>query len=82
MTSDDRTGRTGPRGPTLEITPAQLALAWLLNQGDDIFPIPGTRKPGRIDENAAALRVELDEPTMQRIFEIAKPGLAVGATLL
>ncbi len=36
----------------------------------------------RIDENAAALQVELDEPTMQRIFEIAKPGLAVGATLL
>ncbi len=66
----------------LGVTPAQLALAWLLHQGEDIFPIPGTRRPGRIDENLAALEIELDAATLARIDEIAKPGLAIGATLL
>ena len=64
------------------ISPAQLALAWLLHQGQDIFPIPGTRSPQRIDENATAINVELDAAAMQRIDEIAKPGVAQGATLL
>jgi aryl-alcohol dehydrogenase-like predicted oxidoreductase len=64
------------------ISPAQLALAWLLNQGQDIFPIPGTRSIRRIDENAQAIGVELDAAALQRIDEIAKPGLALGATLL
>ena len=41
----------------LEITPAQLSLAWLLHQGEDIIPIPGTRKQSRITENAAATEV-------------------------
>jgi aryl-alcohol dehydrogenase-like predicted oxidoreductase len=40
------------------ITPAQVALAWVLHQGDDIFPIPGTRKLSRLRENLAALAVE------------------------
>ncbi len=66
----------------LGITPAQLALAWLLHQGPDVFPIPGTRKAARIDENAAALAVALDDDTLSRIGEIARPGLAVGATLV
>ena len=64
------------------ISPAQLALAWLLHQGQDIFPIPGTRKAQRIDENAKALVVQLDATTLQRVNEIAKPGLAEGATLV
>lgn len=42
-------------------TPAQLALAWLLDQGDDIVPIPGTRSIGRLDENALAARIHLDD---------------------
>lgn len=63
-------------------SPAQFALAWLLHQGQDIFPIPGTRKTRRIDENAKALNVKLDASTLQRINEIAKPGLAEGATLV
>jgi aryl-alcohol dehydrogenase-like predicted oxidoreductase len=41
-------------------TPAQLALAWLLHRGDDIVPIPGTRRIARLDENAAAARIALD----------------------
>ena len=64
------------------ITPAQLALAWLLHQGEDIIPIPGTRKPERLDENAASANVHLDEETLARINEIAPAGLAEGATLV
>ena len=64
------------------ISPAQLSLAWLLHQGQDIFPIPGTRKAQRIDENAKALSVKLYASTLQRINEIARPGLAEGATLV
>ncbi len=46
-------------------TPAQLALAWLLHQGDDIVPIPGTRRIERLDENAAATRISLDEEELE-----------------
>jgi len=46
-------------------TPAQLALAWLLHQGDDIVPIPGTRRVARLDENAAATRLRLDHELEQ-----------------
>jgi aryl-alcohol dehydrogenase-like predicted oxidoreductase len=48
-------------------TPAQLALAWLLAQGDDIVPIPGTRKVSRLDENAGAARIRLSDAELQRI---------------
>jgi len=64
------------------ITPAQLALAWLLGQGDDIFPIPGTRKAQRIDENALAAEIRLTEEQMAILDRLARPGLAEGATLL
>jgi aryl-alcohol dehydrogenase-like predicted oxidoreductase len=66
----------------LNLTPAQFALAWLLHQGQDIFPIPGTRAIHRIDENAKALKVKIDASTMQFINEIAKLGLAEGGTLI
>ena len=66
----------------LGVTPAQLALAWLLHQGDDVFPIPGTRWPERVDENAAAASVRLDRETLQRIDRLARLGLAEGATLI
>ncbi|HET6493302.1 MAG TPA: aldo/keto reductase, partial [Burkholderiales bacterium] len=48
-------------------TPAQLALAWLLAQGPDIVPIPGTRRIARLDENAGAARITLGEAEVQRI---------------
>jgi aryl-alcohol dehydrogenase-like predicted oxidoreductase len=48
-------------------TPAQLALAWLLAQGPDIVPIPGTRRSSRLDENAAAARIQLSDAELQRI---------------
>ena len=48
-------------------TPAQLALAWLLDQGDDIVPIPGTRSIARLDENALAAHIHFDDGRRERI---------------
>jgi aryl-alcohol dehydrogenase-like predicted oxidoreductase len=50
-----------------EATPAQIALAWVLANGDDIAPIPGTRKPSRVEENAAAAAIELDEAELREL---------------
>jgi aryl-alcohol dehydrogenase-like predicted oxidoreductase len=50
-----------------EATPAQIALAWVLANGDDIAPIPGTRKPSRVEENAAAAASELDEAVLREL---------------
>src|SRR3954465_15658693 len=52
-----------------EITPAQLALAWVLAQGDDIVPIPGTKRRSYLEENAAAADVELTDEDLSRINE-------------
>jgi aryl-alcohol dehydrogenase-like predicted oxidoreductase len=66
----------------LGVTPAQLSLAWLLHQGEDVFPIPGTRSPERVDENAAAAHLRLDAGILARIDEIAPGGAAAGAPLI
>jgi aryl-alcohol dehydrogenase-like predicted oxidoreductase len=66
----------------LSLTPAQLALAWLLHQGHDVFPIPGTRRPERIGENAKSSAVRLDADQLRRIDALARPGLAEGRTLV
>jgi aryl-alcohol dehydrogenase-like predicted oxidoreductase len=66
----------------LGVTPAQLALAWLLSKGEDVIPIPGTRRPDRVDENAGAAAIALDPKTLARINALARPGLAEGATLV
>jgi aryl-alcohol dehydrogenase-like predicted oxidoreductase len=66
----------------LGITPAQLALAWLLHQADDVVPIPGTRTAVHVDENLAAADVDLDADTLARIDELAPAGAAAGASLL
>ncbi|WP_067789089.1 aldo/keto reductase [Nocardia amikacinitolerans] len=55
-------------------TVAQLALAWLLTQGRDIVPIPGTRSPVRLEEDVAAAEVTLDQPHLDRIQEILPRG--------
>ena len=49
------------------VTPAQLALAWVLAQGDDIVPIPGTKRRSYLEQNAAAVDVELTEDDLERI---------------
>jgi len=66
----------------LDLTPAQLSLAWLLHKGEEILPIPGTRRPERVLENARAGEIRLDPETARRIDELARPGLAQGETLL
>ena len=56
----------------------QLALAWVLAQGDDIVPIPGTTRVGHLEENVAALEVELDEDDLARLDEAVPIGAAAG----
>lgn len=51
-------------------------------KGQDIIPIPGTRRPERVEENAKAAAITLDQGTLQRIDELAQQGLAEGATLV
>jgi aryl-alcohol dehydrogenase-like predicted oxidoreductase len=60
-------------------TPAQLALAWLLAQGEDIVPIPGTKKRSRLEENVGALDVRITAEDLARIDSILPPGAAAGA---
>ncbi len=60
-------------------TPAQVALAWLLTQGEDIVPIPGTKRRAYLRENVGALEITLTESDLARIAEIAPPGSAAGA---
>ena len=50
-----------------DATPAQIALAWVLHQGGDIFPIPGTRKMSRLKENLAALQIRFSEAELAGI---------------
>jgi aryl-alcohol dehydrogenase-like predicted oxidoreductase len=61
-----------------DATPAQLALAWLLHQGKDIVPIPGTRHRGRLEENVAAAELELDPATLQELDDALPVGAVKG----
>jgi aryl-alcohol dehydrogenase-like predicted oxidoreductase len=60
------------------VTPAQLALAWLLAQGDDIVPIPGTKRRQYLEENVAAVAIELSPAELERLNTAAPQGAAVG----
>jgi aryl-alcohol dehydrogenase-like predicted oxidoreductase len=59
-------------------TPAQLVLAWLLHQGKDIVPIPGTKRRERFDENVAALKIRLTPEEIRSISEAAPIGAGAG----
>ena len=59
--------------------PSQLALAWLLAQGEDIVPIPGTKKRSRLEENVGALDVRITAEDLARIDSILPSGAAAGA---
>jgi aryl-alcohol dehydrogenase-like predicted oxidoreductase len=59
-------------------TTAQLALAWVLAQGDDIVPIPGTKRVKYLDENIGALDVRLSDDDLKRLDDILPPGAASG----
>jgi aryl-alcohol dehydrogenase-like predicted oxidoreductase len=60
------------------VTPAQLALAWVMAMGDHVIPIPGTRKIHRLDENAAAADVVLSEDDMRALDQAMPVGVAEG----
>ncbi|HSE49727.1 MAG TPA: aldo/keto reductase [Terriglobales bacterium] len=59
-------------------TPAQLVLAWLLHQGKDIVPIPGTKRRERFDENLAAAKIRLSPEEVKKISEAAPVGAGAG----
>lgn len=61
-----------------DCTPGQLALAWLLSRGEDIVPIPGTRRTERLAENVGALSVSLDAAELARIDRDCGPGAFSG----
>lgn len=61
-----------------DATPGQLALAWVMAQGDDIVPIPGTKRREYLEENVAAVDVELSEDDLRRLDEAAPAGAAAG----
>jgi aryl-alcohol dehydrogenase-like predicted oxidoreductase len=60
-------------------TPPQLALAWLLAQGKDIVPIPGTKRRRYLEENVAALTLKLSADDLERVNAVAPKGVAAGA---
>jgi aryl-alcohol dehydrogenase-like predicted oxidoreductase len=59
-------------------TPAQLALAWVLAQGEDIVPIPGTKRRKYLEDNVGAVNVQLTSEDLRRIDEVAPQGVAAG----
>jgi aryl-alcohol dehydrogenase-like predicted oxidoreductase len=60
------------------VAPSQLALAWLLHQGEDVVPIPGTKRRKYLEENATAAQIELTDEDLARIDEAAPKGVAAG----
>ncbi len=59
-------------------TPGQVALAWLLAQGDDIVPIPGTKRRTYLMENIGAVDIELSAPERERLEQTFSPGVTAG----
>jgi aryl-alcohol dehydrogenase-like predicted oxidoreductase len=60
------------------VTPGQLALAWVLAQGEDLVPIPGTKRRSYLEENVTAAEISLSADDLRRIDEVAPRGAAVG----
>jgi aryl-alcohol dehydrogenase-like predicted oxidoreductase len=60
------------------LTPAQVALAWVLAQGEDIVPIPGTKRRGWLEQNVAAAGVALDPSDLSRLSSAFPPGVTAG----
>jgi aryl-alcohol dehydrogenase-like predicted oxidoreductase len=60
------------------VSAGQLALAWVLAQGEDIVPIPGTKRLTYLEQNVAATKIELSDEDLRRIDAVAPAGVAVG----
>ncbi len=71
--------RFGSLAGEFGLTAAQLALAWLLAQGDDIVPIPGTKRRKYLQENVSAVSVKLTRAQLTRIADLMPKGIAAGA---
>jgi len=74
----DLVARVGQIAREKQCTPGQLALAWLLARGEDIVPIPGTKRRKYLEENTAALNVTLSADDVRRMEEVAPKGVASG----
>jgi aryl-alcohol dehydrogenase-like predicted oxidoreductase/ribosome-associated protein YbcJ (S4-like RNA binding protein) len=61
-----------------QVTAGQLALAWVLSRGEDIVPIPGTKRRSYLEENVAATAIELSPEELARIEQVAPPGITAG----
>jgi aryl-alcohol dehydrogenase-like predicted oxidoreductase len=72
------------RGIAAEIgcTPAQAALAWLLAQGDDVLPIPGTKRVTYLEENVAAAEIRLTADQLTRLADAVPPDQVAGERYL
>jgi aryl-alcohol dehydrogenase-like predicted oxidoreductase len=70
--------RVGEIAEEAGVTPAQLALAWLLHQGDDVVPIPGTKRVKYVEENAAAADIALTEDQLATLDEAMPAGAVAG----
>jgi aryl-alcohol dehydrogenase-like predicted oxidoreductase len=60
------------------VTPGQLALAWVLSRGDDVVPIPGTKRRAYLEENVAAAEIELSEDDLRSLEEAFPKGSTAG----
>jgi aryl-alcohol dehydrogenase-like predicted oxidoreductase len=60
------------------VTPAQLALAWVHHRGEDVVPIPGTKRRRYLEENVQATEIELSDEELRRLDEAAPPGVTAG----
>ena len=65
----------------LNATPAQVALAWLLHQGEDVVPIPGTRRLSRLGENVGAVNLRISPDALSRLDRLFQPCAAAGERL-
>jgi aryl-alcohol dehydrogenase-like predicted oxidoreductase len=73
-----RVARLAELARAADATPAQLALAWLLHQGDDVVPIPGAKSVRHLEENAAAAAIDLSDERLRALDDAFTPGLAAG----
>jgi aryl-alcohol dehydrogenase-like predicted oxidoreductase len=71
--------RVGQIAAEKNCKPSQLALAWVLAQGADVLPIPGTKRRQYLEQNVAALEVQLLSDDLRRLDEVMPPGIAAGA---
>jgi aryl-alcohol dehydrogenase-like predicted oxidoreductase len=70
--------RVDAMASALGVSAPQLALSWVLAQGDDVVPIPGTRRSSHLESNLAATEIDLAENDLAALEEVAPPGVAAG----